>query len=163
MTLPRSTTGSDPITSRDGLSTIIRDAKRPAGLLEVSSTLQNLFRTLRSLFRFFEAPSDLFEASSNFSKSIQNIPPDSPGHSATSPAPPRGGTTGHRAGQGGGKPRLRKSSARQLYHLPVTRTVLLEFTFLGPTGPTEGVKISERGATAPCEVPEPGKPPMYKD
>ncbi|KAJ3619358.1 hypothetical protein MTP99_005046 [Tenebrio molitor] len=97
-----------------------QDPSKFLQLLQVSLTLRGLFRPFRSLLR-----------------TCHYILPDSSGHSATSPAPPRGGTTGHRAGQGGGDPRLRKSSARRLYHLLVTRTVLLEFTFLGPTGPTD--------------------------
>jgi hypothetical protein len=123
-------------------------------------------RTFRSLFRTFEASSNLSEASSDFSKSLQDstsifrtfhyILPDSPGHSATSPAQPRRGITGYRAGHGRGEPRLRKSSARRLYHPPITRTVLLEFIFLGPTGPTDEERNfrarSDRYSTVPHPV-----------
>jgi hypothetical protein len=52
------------------------------------------------------------------------------------PAPPRGDTTGHRAGQEGGEPRLRKSSARLPQHPPIPCTVLHR-PLLGPTGPSE--------------------------
>ncbi|KAJ3620572.1 hypothetical protein MTP99_004509 [Tenebrio molitor] len=98
---------------------------------------------------FLEASSDFSKPLQTSSKSLQIFPrilpviqPPAPHHLMEAPpstAPARRG-----------EPRLRKSSARQLYHLPVTRTVLLEFTFLGSTRrldqPTE-IKISERGAT----------------
>ncbi|KAH0816016.1 hypothetical protein GEV33_006775 [Tenebrio molitor] len=122
-----------------------------------SSTLQNLFRTLRSLFRIFEPPSDLFEASSNFSKPLQTflmppqtfrrilpvIQPPAPHHLVE--APP------------GTAPAREEASPDSGRAPPGNYTICQRLD-----QPTE-IKISERGATAPCELPEPGRPPLYKD
>jgi hypothetical protein len=83
--------------------------------------------------------------------------PDSPGQSTIRPAPPRGGTTGHHAGQGGGEPRLRRNSSGRPYHQPLTCTVLIESTFLGPTEPNRQDRTSKRGATGAQIVPHPAR------
>jgi hypothetical protein len=99
-------------------------------------------------FSDFSKPFQIFQVSSGLCKSPQNH---------------------HRAPrQGGGESRLRKNSVRRLNHPPVTRTVLLEFTFLGLTEPNRRrskLPSEERSVlhcTASCEVPEPGKSPLYR-
>jgi hypothetical protein len=57
----------------------------------------------------------IFQDSLEFFIILQRIPqPQST--FTTSPAPPRGGTTGHRISQGGSEPRLRQISAKLLQH-----------------------------------------------
>jgi hypothetical protein len=129
-----------------------------SGLFSVSSGLFSVSSGL------FQVSSGLSKPLQDFSKALQNLPLHSVGFSrsfTTSPAPPCGVATGHRAGQGGGEPRLRKSFARLLLTCNTCQQPRTASIRRRRRKPSEERPVLY--CTAPCEVPESGKPPLYQD
>jgi hypothetical protein len=167
----------DPITPRNGLSTVIRDARQPAGLfeasLELSKPLQTFpkllqtflkpLQTSRSLFRFSSVSSGLY-------KYLQNLPLHSAGFARSFSHQPR--TTSSRDHRGPRWPRkgraptqeeLRQATipsannsygASRVHFSRVHRTNRRRSKF-----PSEERPVLH--CTAPCEESEPSKPPLY--